>query len=114
MYADDESMTPSGTPLGDDISDATSMSYQRKFEHDPYYTNKQQTPKNHNKFEQPESQVVIQDTFSDNASAVRIRDDVSADMTKSLRIQPFGAIKPANLSQYDYSDYSGGPSFQEL
>lgn len=30
MYAEDESMTPSGTPLGDDHSDATSISYSQK------------------------------------------------------------------------------------
>jgi len=40
MYAEDESMTPSGTPFGEDVSDATSMSYNKKFkkfEKDPYY-----------------------------------------------------------------------------
>lgn len=40
IYADDESMTPSGTPFGDDISDATSISYQRRLDNDPYYVNK--------------------------------------------------------------------------
>ena len=52
---------------------------------------------------------MIGDNYSDNQSAVKIRDDISADMTKSLRIQPLGAVKPAKLSVYDASDYSYEP-----
>ena len=43
MMAEDESMTPSGTPIGDQTSDNTSMSYNQKFDkfdkfkNDPYY-----------------------------------------------------------------------------
>ena len=40
---------------------------------------------------------------------MRIRDDLSTDFTKSLRMQPFGAIKPPKLSQKDFSDYSYEP-----
>ena len=40
---------------------------------------------------------------------MRIRDDLSTDFTKSLRMQPIGAVKPAKLSVKDFSDYSYEP-----